>query len=229
MIGTFINVATVLLGAVIGLILKTKLPERIVKTVFQAVGLFTLAVGAMMFLKINAFLVVIFSLIVGAIIGELIDIERNTETFVEKIKLKFSKTESKFTEGLLTAFLLFCMGSMTILGAFEEGTKGDSTLLITKVIMDGFGAMALSSAFGAGVAFSVIPLFVYQGGLTLAAHFFGKSMPEILINDLSATGGVLLLGLGLKILEIKNIKVMNLLPALVFALLFSWLNLKYFT
>jgi len=227
MIGTFINVATVLLGAVIGLILKAKLPERIVKTVFQAVGLFTLAVGAMMFLKINAFLVVIFSLIVGAIFGELIDIERNTETFVEKIKLKFSKSESKFTEGLLTAFLLFCMGSMTILGAFEEGTKGDATLLITKAIMDGFAAMALSSAFGAGVVFSVIPLLVYQGGLTLAAKYLGNFMHDALIADVTAVGGVMLIGLGINILEIKKIKMFNLLPALVFAVLFSWLNLQF--
>ena len=125
---------------------------------------------------------------------------------------------------MLTAFLLYCMGSMTILGALEEGIKNDSTLLITKSVMDGFSSIALASAFGIGVAFSIIPMLLFQGGLTLLAVAFGDFFSQTMINELSATGGILLIGLGINILEIKHIKIFNLLPALVFVVLFTWLK-----
>jgi hypothetical protein len=118
---------------------------------------------------------------------------------------------------MITAFLLFCVGSMTILGAFEEGTRGDSSLLITKAVMDGFSSLALASGLGLGVLFSIVPLLVFQGGLTLAAAWLGEFVPLPVISEMSAVGGLMLLGLGLSILEIKKIKVVNMLPALVFA------------
>ncbi|PKN23177.1 MAG: DUF554 domain-containing protein, partial [Deltaproteobacteria bacterium HGW-Deltaproteobacteria-22] len=122
-----------------------------------------------------------------------------------------------FSDGMITAFLLFCVGSMTILGAFEEGTRGDSSLLITKAVMDGFSSLALASGLGLGVLFSIVPLLVFQGGLTLAAAWLGEFVPLPVISEMSAVGGLMLLGLGLSILEIKKIKVVNMLPALVFA------------
>ncbi len=177
--------------------------------------------------KIEHFLIVIFSLITGTIIGELIDIEHRTNLFSDKIKSKFRSEDSKFSEGMLTAFLLFCMGSMTILGAFEEGVKNDSSLLITKAVMDGFAAVALAASFGIGVAFSVIPLLIFQGGLSLLAYYFGNFLDDGIINELTATGGILLIGLGFNILEIKHIKIFNILPALFFAVLFAWLNFRF--
>lgn len=224
MTGTLVNVATVLLGSILGIILKSRLPEKLTKTVFQALGLFTLALGFIMAIKAQNYLVIVFSLVLGAIIGELIDLELITDQFSEKIKNKIKIKDEKFSEGMLTAFLLFCMGSMTILGAFDEGMKGDTTLLITKSVMDGFAAMALASAFGVGVSFSVIPLLIYQGGLTIFAAYLGKFFSELMITEMTALGGILLIGLGINILEIKKIKIFNILPALLFVVFFTWLN-----
>jgi len=224
MIGTIINVATVLIGSSLGILLKSKLPEKLIKTVFQALGLFTLALGFIMALKANDLLVIVFSLVFGAIIGESIDLEKMTDVLTNKLKRKIKVKDERFTEGLLTAFLLFCMGSMTILGAFDEGMKGDTTLLITKSVMDGFAAMALASAFGIGVGFSAIPLLIYQGGLTLFAGYLGAFFSEAMITELTAIGGILLIGLGINVLEIKKIKIFNIIPALVLVVLFTWIK-----
>ncbi len=222
MTGTFLNVITVLIGSAIGMLLKSKLPERLTKTVFQSLGLFTLALGFIMALKAEDYLIIVFSLVIGAVIGEILDLEKLISGLAGKMKKKIKIKDKKFSEGLLTAFLLFCMGSMTILGAFDEGMKGDPTLLITKSVMDGFAAMALASAFGIGVAFSVIPLLIYQGGLTIFASYLGGFFSEIMINELTAVGGILLIGLGINILEIKKIKIFNILPALVLVVFFTW-------
>lgn len=224
MTGTFVNVATIIAGTAIGLLLKSRLPEKLIKTVFQALGLFTLVIGFIMALKVNSLLIVVFSLVLGAIVGELIDLEVYADRAGARLKKSIKVGGDKFSEGLLTAFLMFCMGSMTILGAFDEGMKNDSTLLITKAVMDGFSSIALASALGIGVGFSVIPLLIYQGGLTIFASYLGAFFSEPMIMELTATGGILLIGLGINILEIKKIKVFNLLPTLVFVVFFAWLN-----
>jgi uncharacterized protein len=224
MTGTLVSVATVIAGTAIGLLLKSRMPEKLVKTVFQALGLFTLVIGFIMALKVNSLLIVVFSLVLGAIVGELIDLEVYADRAGARLKKSIKVGGDKFSEGLLTAFLMFCMGSMTILGAFDEGMKNDSTLLITKAVMDGFSSIALASALGIGVGFSVIPLLIYQGGLTIFASYLGAFFSEPMIMELTATGGILLIGLGINILEIKKIKVFNLLPALVFVVFFAWVN-----
>lgn len=227
MTGTLINIAAVIIGSAVGLILKNKLPEKIIKTVFHALGLFTLFLGIVMAAKVESYLILIFSLVIGAIIGEAIGIEKFTENQIGKIKKKIKFGGEKFSEGMLTAFLLYCMGSMTILGAIEEGMNNDSTLLITKSIMDGFSSVALASAFGIGVAFSVIPMLLFQGGLTILAMYFGEYISQSIINELTAVGGILLIGLGINILEIKTIKIFNIIPALLFAVIFTWIKTYY--
>ncbi len=227
MTGTIINIIAVLLGSSIGLLLKTKLPKKIIKTVFQGIGLFTLFLGFVMAMKTGSYLILVFSLVIGGVIGEAIDIEQFIEKKAEKLKVKMKFGGEKFSEGILTAFLLYCIGSMTILGAFEEGMKGDSTLLITKSVMDGFSSIALASAFGIGVSFSVIPMLIFQGGLTLLAMYFGEFIDASLINELTAVGGILLIGLGINILEIKKIKVFNLFPALIIAVILAWVKLEF--
>jgi len=227
MIGTIVNTGTIILGTFIGVSLKSKLPEKLVRTVFQATGLFTLALGFTMALKMNSFLVVVFCLTIGTIIGEGIDLERFVERLSDRIKRKLKIGSEKFSEGLLTAFLLYCMGSMTILASFDEGMKGDSTLLITKSVMDGVASIALSSAMGYGVGFSVIPLLFYQGGLTIFASYLGRFFSELMITELTAAGGILLIGLGFNILEIKKIKVFNILPALILVVFFTWMKEVY--
>jgi len=163
----------------------------------------------------------IFSLIIGGVIGETINIDLRIEALSNKLKRAVGSKSNTFTEGLLTAFLLFCVGSMAILGSINEGIRGDHSLLLTKSILDGFSAIALASTFGVGVIFSTIPLLIYQGSITLFANAFQKLFSPVIINELTAVGGLLIVGIGLNLLEIKKIKVTNLLPALLIAILLA--------
>ena len=223
MLGTIINVATIIIGSSIGLLLRSKLSSRITEIVFQGIGIFTIFLGIVMAMKSNEFLIIIISIVAGSILGELLNIEKCFDKLSLKLKVKLKSTNTKFSEGLVTAFLLFCMGSMTILGAIEEGLGSKPNLLLTKSIMDGFSSIALSSALGIGVLFSVIPLLIYQGGLTLLTEFFGNYFNDIYINNLSSVGGLLLIGMGIRILEIKKIRVLNMLPALLLVLIMTFI------
>ena len=224
MIGTLINAGTVILGSIIGLILHTRFSKRFTEVAFQGIGIFTIFLGIVMALKSDAYLVIVLSLISGSLIGEALNIEVWMDNLGEKLKARLKSKNDKFSEGLVTAFLLFCMGSMTILGAIEEGLGGKPNLLLTKSIMDGFGSIALSSALGIGVIFSVIPLLIYQGGLTLLTSILGDYFSVIFINNLTSVGGILLIGLGFRILEIKQIRVLNMLPALGIILILTWIK-----
>ncbi len=223
MLGTIVNVTTVLLGGSIGLLLNKKLPKRYIHIFFQVIGIFTLFLGFSMALKTSHVLHMIMALISGAVIGEAMNLEQRMEQLGDKLKKRMKLSNEKFTDGLLTAFLLYCMGSLTILGAIEEGMGGSPKLLLIKSLMDGVSSIALASGLGIGVLFSVIPLFIYQGGITLLAMFFGEFFPQMYVTELSAVGGILLIGLGIDILDIKKMKVMNMLPALVMIIIFLWL------
>ena len=167
MIGTLVNTAAVIVGGAIGLLLKKNMPQRITTIYFQAVGLFTLAIGISMVVKMDHILIVVASMALGSLLGEWLNIEAGAEKLSEYLKKKFRIGSDKFSEGLITAFLLFCIGSMTILGTIQEGTGGSSDLLFTKSLMDFFSTILLASAFGFGVIISAIPLFIFQTILTL--------------------------------------------------------------
>jgi len=224
MIGTLINVGSVIIGSTIGIILHSRFKKRFTEIAFQAISIFTIFLGVSMAFKSNAYLIIVLSLISGSLIGEAFNLEMWMDNLSEKLKAKLKRKDDKFSEGLVTAFLLFCMGSMTILGAIEEGLGGKPNLLLTKSIMDGFAAIALSSALGIGVMFSVIPLLIYQGGLTLLTSLLGNYFNEIYINNLTSVGGILLIGLGIRILELKKIRVLNMLPALIIIILLTWIK-----
>ncbi|MDD5060961.1 MAG: DUF554 domain-containing protein [Candidatus Marinimicrobia bacterium] len=221
MLGTLVNVGTVMLGSSLGLLLHTRLPRKLIVIVFQVIGLFTLFLGFSMALKTANFLIMIFSGAIGAVIGELCQIERGINRLGENIKRRLKSDNDKFAEGLVTAFLLFCMGSMTILGAFEEGLGGKPNLLLAKSLLDGFSSMALAAGLGVGVLLAVVPLLIYQGGLTLLAGLLGDVLTTPIVNEMTAVGGLLLIGLGLTILEIKIVKVVNMLPSLVVAIILA--------
>ena len=146
-------------------------------------------------------------------------------TFAEFIKRKLKSGNDNFAEGFITAFLIFCMGSLSVLGAIEEGLGGKPNLLLTKSLMDGFSSMALASALGAGVLFSVIPLFLFQGSLTLGASYISEILTDPIVAELSAVGGILLIGLGITLLEVKKVRIMNMLPALIVVVILA----KYLT
>lgn len=220
-IGTFINVIAVIIGSVIGLLLGNKFPEKIKIIAFQAIGLFSLVIGMQMALRTENPLTLIFALLIGAIIGEFINLEKLFNNAGDFLKHKIKSKNTNFTEGVVTAFLIFCIGSMTIVGSINEGVNGDKTLLLTKSILDGFTSIALASTFGIGVLFSVIPMLILQGGLTVFAGLFQPFFTPILINQLTAVGGILILGIALNILEIKKIKVVNMLPSLLIIVLLT--------
>lgn len=223
MIGTLVNTAAVIGGGVIGLLLKKRMPERITTIYFQAIGLFTLAIGTSMAVEMEHILIVVSSLAIGSLLGEWIDIEQGAERLSNRIKHRFRIGSEKFSEGLVTAFLLFCVGSLTILGTIQEGTGGSPDLLYTKSLMDFFSAILLASAFGMGVALSAVPLFLFQASLTLLAGYAGSFFTEEIILGLTSVGGIMLIGLGINILGIQKIRVMNMLPSLVVVALLLWL------
>lgn len=215
MIGTIVNTLAVLAGGSIGLLFKDKLPERFIGIFFQVIGLFTLYLGISLALEAQQVFYLVMSLIIGALVGEALNLEKWMEHLTERLKGKFRFKNERFSEGLLTAFLLYCMGSLTLLGAVTEGLSGDPNLLIIKSLMDGISSIALASAMGVGVLFSAIPLLIYQGGLTLMTMWLGDFIPPEFIVEVSAVGGILLVGLAINILGLAKIRIMNMLPSLV--------------
>lgn len=215
--GTLLNVGTVIIGSLVGLFFHARLPKRLVQVAFAGIGLFTLFIGFTMAAKTKNFVVLVFAIVLGAIAGELLAIEERLAGCGEWLKQRLGSANERFAEGLVTAFLLFCMGSMTVLGAIEEGMGGKPNLLVAKSVLDGFASLALAASMGIGVLFSVVPLFLYQGGLTAVAWLVGQALSPTVVNEVSAAGGLILIGLGIRILEIKQLKVLNMLPALVVA------------
>lgn len=223
MFGTIVNTLAVIAGGTLGIFLKKGMPERVRTIYFQAVGLFTLAIGINLVWQMKHILIVVTSIVIGALLGEWMNLEKGADQLSEWTKKKLRIGSEQFSEGLTTAFLLFCIGAMTIVGAIEEGTTGESRLLLTKSVMDGFSSILLASAFGVGVVFSAVPLFLFQGGITMLAKFFGEFLSAETIQALTSVGGILLLGLGINILEIKKLRILNMIPALVVVVLLMWI------
>lgn len=234
MTGTFINVAAVLAGGLLGIFLGSRVPEKLRRTVISGLGLFVLAWGVQMFLKTENALVVLGSLLVGIIIGEAAGIEDALQSLGAALEKRFvpqpcaedaaGPSESRFVRGFLTSSLIFCVGPMAILGSIQDGLSGDYNLLAVKSVLDGFGALAFSSSLGVGVLFSSLPVLVYQGLISLAAHGVNAWITAEMMAEMTATGGVILMGISVSsLLEIKRIRIGNFLPALVIAPLIVWI------
>jgi uncharacterized membrane protein YqgA involved in biofilm formation len=226
MIGTLVNTLTVIIGSLVGLILHHRLPEKLSRIAFQAIGIFTLYLGFAMALKTRQVLIMIFAIVSGAIFGELIALEYHLNRFGELLKSRMKIGASRFTEGMVTAFLIYCMGSMTVLGAIEEGMGKTPNLYFAKSILDGFASIALAAGLGIGVIFAALPLFLYQAGLTLLARLLKTFLNDAITNELTAVGGLILIGLGINLLEIKKLKVLNLLPALLVVIILAIIFLR---
>lgn len=222
MIGTLLNIATVLIGGTFGLLFGARLPDRVGGTVVAGLGLFTAAYGLRLFIDTQNAIVVLASLLFGGVIGEWAQIEVGLARLGEWLQSRFAKGaeggSSRFVRGFLTASLVFCVGPMTILGSIQDGLTGDYQLLAIKSVLDGFAAMVFASTLGVGVLFSTLVILVYQGTLTLLASQAQAVFSEAMIVEMSATGGVLLMGIAVSsLLELKPIRVGNFLPALVLA------------
>ncbi len=188
-LGSLVNAATVIVGSILGMLVRQRLPERIRGIIFQAVGLATLVLGTQMALQVEGdFLILIFSLIFGGILGEVFKLDGRLDALGDALNARIKVKNERFTEGLVTAFLIFCVGSMTFVGALNEGLTGDRTLILSKAILDGFTSIVLASVYGVGVLFSALPLFIVQAGLTLLAAQFQTLFPDVLIRQLTAVG-----------------------------------------
>lgn len=213
--GSLVNAAAVVLGSSLGLALGRHFPERVRDLVFQALGLSTMVLGMSMALHMTNPLIMIFSLLLGGIAGELVRLEDRLAEMGHWIKRLTRSSNALFTDGLVTATLLFCVGSMAIVGAMEDGLKGDPTLLYTKSLLDGFASIALASTYGMGVLFAAVPVLLYQGGLTLGAAHFRELVSPPLVAEVSSVGGVLILAIGINLLKLTTIRIGNLLPSLL--------------
>ena len=219
MTGTWINIATVLSGGLLGLALGSRFPDKVRQTVMAGLGLVTVVIGLQMALQTKNILIVLGSLLAGGIAGELLDIDGRLNRMAASVEGRFSAGggSGAFARAWVTTSLLFCVGPLTFTGAIEDGLTGDYHLLATKAMLDGFAALAFGSALGAGVLASAVTVLVYQGGLSLAAGAVKAALSAAMIGELSATGGILVLALGLGLLELKAIRVANFLPALLIA------------
>jgi uncharacterized protein len=223
MTGTFINVATVVIGGALGVALGSRLPERLRVTVIAGLGLFTLAYGLQMFLSTRNSLVVLGSLLIGVLLGEWWQVEnglKNLGGWLETTLLRRTDTggDNRFVRGFLTASLVFCVGPMAILGSIQDGLTGNYQTLAIKAMLDGFAALAFASTLGVGVIFSALVVLVYQGGITLMAAQLQTVVSEAMMMEMNATGGVILLAIAISnLLEIRPIRTGNFLPGLIIA------------
>jgi len=228
MTGTFLNIATIIVGGVIGLIFGARIPDKLKGTVIAGMGLFIGALGLQMFLKTENSLIVLCALLIGTLLGEWWRIEDGLHNLGKFLEQQFSREQddgsNKFVRGFLTASLLFCVGPIAILGSIQNGLSGDYNLLAVKSVLDGFASIAFASTLGIGVMFSTVIILVYQGGISLLAGHLDAIVTPSMMNELTATGGVILLGLAISnLLEIKKIRVANMLPGLAIAPLIVWL------
>ncbi len=217
MTGTLVNTATVLIGSVLGILLKSKLSKKSTEIIFQVMGIFVVYLGVKMALQGQSVLLMVLSLVLGAILGQIVGVQKLLDRFAAFLHTKVGGEGSHFVQGFITSTLLFCTGSMVILGAIEEGCGRTPTLYYTKAIMDGTVSIVLAASFGRGVIFSAFAIFLVQGLLTALVFYYGDFLPEAVIEQIGAVGGVILLGLGLTILEVKKLAIANMLPALLIA------------
>ena len=212
--GTLVNAAGILLGSLAGVALHKRLPKGIIATSIQGIGLMVFLLGISMALAGTQYVLIIFSLVAGSAIGELVGIERRLDSFAESFSKRAHLGHEKLSAGFITASLIFCTGSMAILGSVEDGIGQAPNILYAKAALDAIISVALASSMGIGVAFSAIPVFLYQGGLTLLAANSQGILAGTTLSQLSGAGGILLMGIGINLLEIKKINVANMLPAL---------------
>ncbi len=216
-LGTAINVVAVLVGGGIGTLAGARLPEGMRSTAMQAIGIVTLLVGVTNFLKFDNALVPLVSVVAGLVVGELLRIETALKRLGDRLEERFSKGESPVSRAFVTTSLLFCVGPLTIIGSLEDGLRGDYSLLALKSALDFIAALTFASVLGWGVLLSAGTVLLVQGSLTLGAGFMDAIVTGAMISATTAAGGVLIVGLGLNLLELKEVRVANMLPALLFA------------
>jgi len=227
-IGTLVNAAAIVAGTLIGVLFKNGLPEKLQTIIFQAVGVAVMFIGILGVVQ-NAgdVMMLVCSLILGAVIGELIDFEDKCEKLGEKLKKKFVKPGSSsaatFVEGFVSATVLFCVGAMAIVGSLNGGLLHDPSMLFTKAILDGITSIVLASTLGIGVAFAAIPILIYQGLITVLAALLSGVFTDTLIQNMSFVGNAIIFCIGINFLFPKKVKVGNLFPAMFMPIILQFI------
>ncbi len=214
MLGTIVNCLAIIAGSFVGILFKNGIPEKYNQPVMQAIALSIVLIGMKSALGCNDLLIIIISLVSGTLIGEWIGIENHLERLGNWLESRFSKTSSGFSAGFVTASLIYCVGSMAIVGSLESGLTGHHDTLFAKATLDGIISIILSSSLGISVLFAAVPVFLYQGSITLMAGFIKPLLIPSVVSQMSATGGLLIVALGLNMLREKKMKVGNMLPAI---------------
>ncbi len=219
--GTVFNSLTVFIGSLLGLFIGKFIPQRLQETIFNCLGLFTMYVGINMTLGTKHSIAVLLALVTGTVTGDMLGLETKLNSLGDTLKAKLHTSNARFTQGFVTATLLFCVGSMAIIGAFNDGIRHDPELLMTKGIMDGISSMLLAGSLGTGVIFSIIPMFIYQGALTFLAVWAEPFITADMYANISGLGGLMILGIGLNLLKVTKLKLGDMLPALVYVIFFT--------
>ncbi|NIK11560.1 DUF554 domain-containing protein [Alkalibacillus almallahensis] len=221
LLGPIVNGFGIVVGTLIGLFFS-RIPERFKETVMSGIGLTVILIGLSMSMTSDRIVVILLSLLTGAIIGELFDIDEKLNRLGGFIEAKFksnTQSESKIAEGFVTASLIFVIGALAVVGALDSGLRGDHEVLYTKSFLDGFVALVLTTTLGIGVIFAAIPVLLYEGGIALFAtqidRFVSESFLDLFIEDMTSTGGLLIVAIGLNLIKVTNIRVANLLPSLI--------------
>lgn len=220
LLGSFLNALFIVIGALLGRLFKN-IPESMQQTVMSIIGLVVAILGIQMGMESSNIIIIVISLVVGTVIGEWLDLEKRFNSFGQWVESLFGKKTQQGTiaEGFVTATLIFVIGSMAIIGALDSGLRNDHNVLITKGIIDGFMSIILASTLGIGVLLSAIPVFLYQGVIALLAGTISTYIPQealdLFIKEMTATGGVMILAIGLNIAGLTKIRVANLLPSIV--------------
>ncbi|MCK5542409.1 MAG: DUF554 domain-containing protein [Desulfobacterales bacterium] len=225
MLGTFVNIAAIIAGSLVGLVFKGRISDKYNKTIMQALSLGVILIGLKSAFKCNDFILIIISLALGSLIGELCKIECRLENTGNWLEKKISKKSGSFAVGFVTASLLFCVGAMAIVGSLESGLTGNHDTLFAKSTLDGIAAIIFSSTMGVGVLFSSISVLLYQGTITLTAVYIKPFLVPEVIVQMSSVGGLLIVGIGINMLGENKIKVGNMLPA-VFIPLFYYIGMQ---
>ena len=222
---TFINMATVLVGSLAGIFFRNRIKEKYIQTLIAAIALCTAAIGVMSAIKTSNIIIVIVCLVIGSVIGEALRIDdriENAGSFLNEKLFRGREGSSRFAEGFVSASVLFCVGSMTIMGSLEAGIHGDYSIILAKSVLDLISSMAFGAAMGIGVTFSVFFILVYQGGITLLASLAAPYLSEMVVTEMSAVGGVMLMGMAVNMLELseKRIRLANMLPAIFLPIIY---------
>lgn len=220
MFGTIVNTLAIIVGSLAGLAFGSGIPDKYHRTVIHAISLAILLIGLKSAMKTENLLLIIFSLAIGSVVGEFLRIEDRLENIGKWLDVKLSKAGKGISKGFVTASLVFCVGSMAIVGSLESGLTGNHQTLFAKSVLDGISSIVFASSFGIGVLLSSLSVFIYQGLITITASFMEQFLTEAVVNQMSAIGGLLIMAIGINLLEIKKLKVANMLPAILMPLLY---------